>query len=172
MGQTDATRQSDWILPMMVDANGNPNGVAIAVTAAVTGVDLTTVPGLPASFAGTPGATQDPNPLGHYLRVTAQGGDVFLVFGPNYASVTGANAPAPATTNAVSGTGVVTTGTKGICEQIPAGTYKDFKLPIGSLVHASASDAGGPLGSSSPCRFVGLICSSGTATARLYQSSV
>lgn len=161
----DAARQADWVMPMHVDASGNPAGIAVAVTTSVVAVDLTTMPGLPGTWP-TNVTTANPNPLGHILDIEAEGGDVYAVCGPTFASVTGANAPVPGTTNTVNGgTGAVTLA-KGICMHIPAGTTRPFRLPEGNI-----GSGGGPFGSGSPCRFVALITKSGTATARLWQSS-
>ena len=47
-GQTEATRQGDWITPPMVGTDGKTIGAAIAVTSTASYIDLTTVPAVPA----------------------------------------------------------------------------------------------------------------------------
>ena len=159
-GQCESTRQSDCILPMMVDASGNPNGISVACSTSVVGVDLTTVPGFPGTYDAAH-TVADNNPIGHYVDIEADGGDVYVLFGPSLASVTGANAPAPAFTNTIA-SGVVTMA-KGACVHVPSGTTKSFKLPRGAVGGPNA-----PQGQGSPCRFVGLITASGTAKARIW----
>lgn len=82
---------------------------------------------------------------GHYVTLIADGGDVYVAFGVSSAAVSGANAPAPATTgvNAV-----------GNCYKIP----KDQTL---NVIPRPGVD-----------NFVAYVTSTGTATLRLFQSSI
>lgn len=157
MSQTEATRQRDYESPIMVDSTGKAAAAVLAATATVASLDLTTVPALPATY---PAAARASNtcPLGHYVTIHNDGpNDAYIAFGPTTGSVTGANAPNPATT----GTNAV-----GLCMRIPSGSEKRLKLPVGDM--ASATGIGGD----SPARWLGYICKAAqTATLRVYQSS-
>lgn len=162
-GVSEQSAQADWILPPMVDSSGNPNVIVVSTSNTVVGVDLTTMPTSP--YPASQGTVQQPssNPLGHYLRIEAETVDHYILFGPTYASVTSSNAPASATTNTISSSGVITAAKQTACI-IPAGTFKDFKLPAGA-------PAGG-WGLQSPCRFLGIVTASSAGKARIYQSSI
>lgn len=171
----EATRQSDWILPPTVSGGppgppvGTSNGAAIATSTTVAILDLTTLPGFPppvAAQGASKQATENPNPIGHYIDVTAEGADAYVVTGPTKASVTGANAPVATATTAVDANGVVTPGL-GIPAYIPIGQTKPYKIPVGPLGTAS-----GPMGQNSPCRFLAVVTKSGTGILRVNQSSV
>lgn len=164
MGQTEATRQSDWLLPAVVDASGNPNCIAFSVSTSVVAVDLTTIP-LPTGVYDTHIAAATPNPLGRYINFQAQSGDVYLLFGPSFASVTGSNAPAAATVNAVSGTTGAVTMAKQVCIWVPQGQTLGVKLPTGTVGAPNA------YGKVSQYRFVAAVTATSTATLRVWQSS-
>lgn len=182
-GQTEATRQSDWISPPMVGTDGKFAGAALAVTSTASYVDLTTVPAVPAQWGGVasgttgwlpPGTTYQPNALGGYIDLYADGGDVYILTGPSAASVSAANVPNPATTNTVT-TGTLTTAV-GACICIPAGTRLTFKPFWGPFMAPGAggnsAPAGGSQGQNSPNRFLAFVTKAGvTATLRIYASS-
>ena len=140
---------------MMAGSDGKVAAAVLAATSAAANIDLTTVPARGAGFTD-PG---NKNPLGHYVTVQNDGtNDVYLVFGPTQASVSGANAPAAATT----GTNAV-----GLCMRVASGSEKRFKLPVGD----TASSAG--VGGDSPGRWMAYVCkATQTATIRVFQSSV
>lgn len=158
----EQTRQVDWVLPPVVDSSGNPNSVAISVTGTAGAADLSSMP-YPAGLYDVSTTAQLPNPLGHYVSFAAQTADIFVMFGPTFASVTGANKPVAATTNTVSGSTGVVTMAKGVCWLIPSGTTLRVKLPLGSPAN--------PWGAASPWRFVGYVTAS-AAILRVSQSSV
>ena len=164
MGQTEATRQSDWLLPACVDASGNPNCVAVSVTTSAAALDLTTRP-VPPGFYDAHIAAVEPNPLGHYVNFQAQGGDVYLIFGPTFASVTAGNVPVPGTTNTVSNSTGAVTMAKGVCIWVPQGQTLGAKLPVGNEATPNQ------YGKASPFRFVAYVTATGTATLRVWQSS-
>lgn len=175
MGQEEATRQSDWILPPTTSggapgpAAGISNGAAIAMSTTVAILDLTTLPGFPppvAAVGASKQTTENPNAIGHYIDVVAEGADAYVVFGPTKASVTGANAPVATATTAVDANGVLTPAV-GIPTYVPVGTTKPFKIPTGPIGTAS-----GVFGSGSPCRFLAVVTKTGTGILRVHQSSV
>lgn len=165
-GLPEATKQADWIIPMMAKTTPNSGiacGAALAVTTTAGVVDLTSIPGPPPGAIGA--NTVNPNPLGHYVDFQADGGDVYVIFGAALADVTGTQKPAPATVNAVNGSGVITPAV-GVCMKIASGTTATFKLHDGP-----GSDSSATYGTSSAARFVGYVTASSTATLRIYQSS-
>lgn len=164
MGQSEATRLSDWIIPAVVDSSGNPNCAALAASTTAHAADLTTLP-VPPGFYDTGIASVRTNPLGHYINFQAQGTDVFVIFGPSFASVTGSNAPLDTTTNTVSGSTGAITMAKKVCLIIPQNQTLPVLLPAGAT-------AGVAWGTSSPWRFVGYVTANGTSgTLRVWQSS-
>ena len=181
-GAAEQTRQSDWVLPMMAAGStvngatiGMPAGAVLAATTVVAAIDLTTLPGLPVDWPANDGGTSLP-PLGHYLSLEAEGGDVYVLFGPTYASVTGANAPNAATNSAVSGAGALTQ-TKGMCVHVPQNGEKAYKLPLGPQYAAGGPKAGAGNastipGANSPARFLAYVTKTGTANLRVWQSSI
>jgi hypothetical protein len=154
------------MLPPMAEGTaggtqGNVAGVALAVSVTAATIDLSTMIGQPVSALSGAAAQSDPSPIGAYLSMQAQAGDVYFIFGSNLASVTGSNAPNPATNNTL--TANKPNSIPAICFMLPSGTRLDFKLPLGS---------GGPFaGTSSPCRFLSYVTLAGTATLRMWQSS-
>lgn len=86
MGQTESTRQADWILPPSVGANGTSNAMAFALSSTAQILDLTSVPSPPGLLDPSAGA-RDRGPLGHYLCVQSQGTDAFLVFSASYSAL-------------------------------------------------------------------------------------
>lgn len=164
--QSEAIEQFHFVSPMMAaDASPNQGKVAGAALAATTGnviVDLTTLPAVPADW---PASSKNiaPNVLGHFLDMTAEGGDVYFIFGPTLASVSGGNAPAPATVNTVTSNAI--TSSVGVCMYLPAGQTRSFKL------WAGAQTDGTTPGTKSPCRFLAFLTKAGTATLRINMSS-
>lgn len=142
--------------------------VAIACTTAVTRIDLTTVPATTAlapitNTGPAGGSVPDPgqqNPIGKYIRISAQGGDVYFAFGSTYASLSALSATATTTVGAAGALTVAQTET----DYIPAGGFKDIFVSEGTLLKP-------PPGGDSQTRFLGLLTASGTATARIYQAS-
>ncbi len=87
--QTEATRQSDWILPPCVDTTGrfggNVNAVALGVSITAGILDLTSLPG-PPGFLDPSLAAADVCPLGHYVALQAKGVDVYVSFASSFAA--------------------------------------------------------------------------------------
>lgn len=162
-GQFEATRQSDYIAPVCARGiDGKSSGCAFAASTTAVTVDMTTVPGLPLEWGNTQ-AADNPNPLGHYVDLTAEGGDIYVIFGPTFGSVEGGNVPNPATVNTVSSRGV--TQAVGVAMYIPSGATRAVKLPVGGQGPQT-----GPKGSNSPCRYLAFVTKTGTATLRVAQS--
>ena len=134
--------------------------------------------GLPAGWP-FPDGPSDPTPLGHYLTIQADGGVIYALFGPTYASVSGITTT---TTNTVAAAGSVSAAgmpTQGAITPLPnvacaipalsTGAEGFFKLHKGN----ATAPNNGPAGTNSPSRFLALICAGAvTATARLRQGSI
>lgn len=163
-GQTEATRQSDYITPACARAaDSKSNQYALAATVTPVTIDMASLLGLPVDWGNTV-AVDSPNPLGHYVNLTAEGGDVYVLFGPTTASVEGANVPNPATVNTV--TTRVPAAAVGVPDYIPSGQTIPVKLPVGPTGVSNGSK-----GSASPCRYMAFVTKTGTATLRVRQSS-
>lgn len=179
MGQTEATRQSDWISPPYTDSTGKFQGAAIAVTSTAAFIDLTTVPAIPANWPNVPGTTFQPpgatfqvNILAGYFRLLATGGDVYVNFGQASAHVSGANAPLATATTTVTA-GVLATAIQ-VAWRIVADHEIDYKIHPGNNEGVGGGDvtAAGVLGGRSPGRFMGYVTATGvTATLRIAASS-
>jgi hypothetical protein len=158
VSQTEATTQSDYILPPMASGTGGAAGKVAMYVAATSNsainVDLTTIPGFPDTFTGSQKAL-DPNPLGHYITIQAEGVDAYFVFGPTQASVSSSNAPLQSAT----GANVVQ-----LCGYLPAGQERSYKLPRGD-------QAGAGIGNDSPCRWLAVVTKTGSGVIRVWQSS-
>jgi hypothetical protein len=161
MGQTEATRQADWILPIMADTTGNVAGAALTASTSAVIIDLSTMIAATQAYLSGSSHAMNPDPLGKYLNLQAQGNDVFCVFGPTLASVSGANAPNPATVNTVTAHAV--NNIPGICMWIPQNATAAIKTPVGSPDTTSHLN--------SPCRFLAFVTSTGSATLRIWASS-
>lgn len=111
MGQTEATRQSDWILPPIVDTTGlykgTPNAVQLAAGTTAVIADLFSIP--PLSYLDRHSNAAEPSPLGHYLCLQARGADIFVLFGSSFASMTASQVSSALVTN--SGGGYTSTPT-------------------------------------------------------------
>ena len=139
MSQTEATRQSDWILP--------PRAGKMAVLSATStpvSIDLRTIGTTTDTFASADG-NHPYGPVGHYVSLYADGGDVYVNFGSTSGSVTGANVPDPTVTGVNAAKG---------CWKILKDTALQVKLAVGQDLYC------------------GYACASGvTATLRIVQSS-
>lgn len=163
-GQSEATRQSDFITPACARASDSKsNQYALAATVTAVTIDMASLLGLPVDWGNTQ-AADNPNPLGHYVDLTAEGGDVYVIFGPTQASVEGANVPNPATVNTV--TTRVPAAAVGVPQYIPSGQTAPVKLPLGA-----SGTSNGTKGQQSPCRYMAFVTKTGTATLRVRQSS-
>lgn len=141
MGQTNATRQSDYITAPTAPA-------AITVSAAPAVIDLSTLP-MGASKSAIPGQGY-PTPVGSYVTIQAEVADIYIVFGPSAASVTTTNAPVKATVGTVNASGAYA---------VVAGTA--FRIPADQVVALLIEPAS---------QFMGFVGSS-AGTMRLYHSS-
>lgn len=99
--QSEETRQSDWILPPIIDTTGlyqaTPNALQLAVSTTVVIADLLSIPA--PSYFDPSDAAKDPSPLGHYICMQARNGDVFVLFGSSFASMTATQVAAAVMTN-------------------------------------------------------------------------
>lgn len=167
---TNETYQSDWIMPPMTAASGaTPAVCPLAASTGQVTVDLTTMWGTAAKSGLTAGNEDfDPDPIGHYLSLQADGADIYVAFGPDVGSLTGGNA--------LSATAVCTVTNNAIVKVV-GGTLKitngftaQFKLPIGAPPTAGQYD-NADVGKYSPARFLGFLTAAGTGTLRMWQSS-
>ena len=146
--------------------------VAVNCTTSAQVVDLTSIPRQTAGVGGAAGNDpQNQNPIGKYIRITAQGGDVYFQTGSNFAQLANINVTSYSTVNAM--TGAVTL-TNNECDYIPAGSFKDVFITAGVSPQATSNQGVGGVkapGSDSPCRYVSVIAASGNPIARIYQSS-
>lgn len=140
--------------------------VAVNCSTTVTVVDLTSIP----RSTVTPGSQPSDNPIGKYVRITADGGNLYFATGNNFAALN-----AITTTVGFSSvnttTGKVTINAQANAAEldvIPAGAWKDFVAMPGVTPQAAAKS---PAGNDSPCRYVALISASGNPVARIHQSS-
>lgn len=142
---------------------------ALAITTAVTIVDLTTLP----SGLGATGGTIQPdqtNVVGKYVRVYADGGTIYHAYGNNANALALINANS---VSAVAANGTLTlTGNE--CFPIPVGTFSDeivVSASNGANTGMSSPQQQIPRGGLAVSRYLALIMQTGTATARFYQSS-
>lgn len=162
---TEATRQADWIFPPLAQSDGKSMVVAAAVTTTASYLDLNAMAGFPSNMPspGFDSPAEAINVIGHYITLTADQGDVHILFGPSVASVTGANVPLATTTNTIAA-GVPTLAV-GVTSLVPSGTSRHFKIPMGP-------QGPGQRGANSIARYLAYVTRSGTATLRVELSSV
>lgn len=151
--------------------------VCVAVTSTVSVIDLTTMAGDPARGQGQAaqgtqtGDNANPNPLGHFLTLVADGSvSIYVGFFDTYAHAAAASTSATtalqANTNDSNNVdALVSSFTATGTIPIPAGGSMTAKLPAGALAQVS------PTGGKSPGRFLAVLTASGTATLRMWQSS-
>jgi hypothetical protein len=141
---------------------------------AAKAIDLTTLTGWPgnqvSSGSGSGGQGSDPNPLGHFITITADGANsVYVVLADTFAHATAIDTTTvttPGTAGELGGSGVTTpTNTTQACIPIPNGTTIRVKLPVGMNPQTT------PFAKNSPCRFLGYITASGTANLIVGQAS-
>ncbi len=164
---TNETHQSDWIMPPMAPHATTPPAVcALSASNTAVVVDLTTMWGT-AAKAGLTAGNEDynPNPIGHYLSIQADGGDIYVAFGADAASLAGLSTSAVST---VANNKI--TAVAGATMKIPNGYTFQTKIPVGAPPTAAQSDNADP-GLYSPARFLGFLTATGTATLRMWQSS-
>jgi hypothetical protein len=129
-GQSQQTLASDWILPPRSSAAGaacDPaqvlaSPVTFAISSTVVAVDLSNLCAL------TKDARKWPNgQVGQYVTITPDGCDCYIITGPTFASVTGANAPVAQTVQTIGAAGQ-SVATAGSCQLIPKGTIFPMML--------------------------------------------
>ncbi len=167
---TSETRQSDWIMPPMAFAGGaNPAVCALAASTAQVTVDLTSMWGTAANVnLNISNEDYNPNPIGHYLSLQADGGDIYIAFSGTVANLTGGNAIDPNAVSTVSGNAIA--AVRGGCLKIPNGYIAQFKLP-GSNFGPPATYDNADRGITSLARYLAFRTAAGTATLRMFQSS-
>lgn len=144
---------------------------AINCTTTPQVIDMTTVP-LSKAMSGY-GGQDNGNPINKFVRITAQGGDIYFTTGSNFALLNAIpNTSVFSTVNAT--TGAVTVA-GGEMDYIPAGAWKDVRF---FPANAQTTIGGNPIpgsgaayGKTSPVRYVALASGAGGGVARLEQSS-
>lgn len=147
-------RKANFVSPPRV--NGTTGNVAaITVSAVASSLDLRTLSRGASATQGQYNSAQTQQgfqgAMDQYITILADGADLYVVFGPSQASVTGANAPVAATVGSVSGAGAYTDA---------AGTA--WKIPNGQSLRVMPQ-----LNQDAFMGFVG----SAAGTMRLFQSS-
>lgn len=153
-------------LPPMMPATGTLTATMnFAATTSVAIVDLTQCPGTRARASISIGSDDyDPNPTGHFLYLEAQGCDIYVAFGPTFASLASLSATAVSTVD----------GTTGKPTQVAGGS---FCIPQGKAVRwrippSQGTPNNADVGAASPARFLGWITAAGTSgILQTYQSS-
>ena len=148
-------------------------GSVIAVNCAVANtvyvVDLCSVPSslaadpsplVNANFAVNP---DQKNPVGHQIRITADGGNIDFLFGPNFNSVKNMSLVAFTTINGTTGA-VTVNGNE--CDMVSSGRFKDLEVPQNGTAQTQ-----NPPGAKSACRFIAVASTTAGAVARIYQRS-
>ena len=126
-------------------------------------VDLTTLPRSPA--APTPDEGQK-NCIGHYVRVTAELGDIYFATGNNANALANINATAYSTVNGTTHA-ITVNGNEG--DYLLQGSWKDVYVVPGS---APQTPVAGVVGGDSPCRYIGMVTKiNANSVARFHQAS-
>jgi hypothetical protein len=150
MGETEATRQYHFETPPRAGFLAS-----LAVTNAAASQDLRLIGNQTGNMAQTNQALPTGLP-GHRVELFADGGDVYVIFGPTAASVSAGNAPVIAT----NGVNVA-----GVCMKIPTGTRVKYKL------EPSPQGPNAPAIPTTGDNFVGYITTA-TAQLRIAQVSI
>ncbi|HEY6783598.1 MAG TPA: hypothetical protein VI159_01530 [Gemmatimonadales bacterium] len=137
MPQIEATRQADFITPPRAGQI-----TALAVTTVAASASLLTMGNQTANQANA--NTLNIGLPGHYITLYADGGDVYILFGPDQASVSSGNAPSPTATGA---------NATGACFVIPTGVAMNVRPE------------------SNVDQWIGYVTKTGTATLRIAQTS-
>lgn len=153
--------QASNVLPPTMNAVA-----AVNCSTTVTVVDLTTLPlsGCMPNYSGP-----DKTPLGKYVTITAEGGDLYFVAGSNFTTLNAIpNTVVYATVNATTG---ALTMSPNMLDYIPMGGWKSMRFYPASDSSTNPGHAPEPSGTTSPVRYVAFITASGNARARFSQSS-
>lgn len=135
--------------------------LAINCTTTVQVIDLCSIPGNPVKAGGDPDSK---NPVGHFIRITADGGNIYYVTGSNFNSLNAIpNTVSYSTVNATTGAVTLTGNEEDV---IYSGGEKHF------IVMANGTpQTQNPPGGKSVCRYLAVQTSTGSAVARIYQVS-
>lgn len=164
MSEKFSRSEFDLPFPPCVGTDGKAPIASLAVGIAAVTIDLMSIPSYGLGVNGSPpGLVEDPNVIGHMLGLQATGADVWYIFGPTLASVSGANAPNPATRTALAAN--LITPAVAICTLMAVNTYREYFLPKGNVA------AGGAKGTNSPARWMSAITLAGTGVLVLTLSA-
>lgn len=163
MSESEQARQSEYFACPIY-------GGVVAVTASATPVivDMTTMAGWPGKQ--TSGAEPsvvggaDPNPLGHYLTLQADGADVYVVFGKTVANLASISVTSDVT--AVNTNSLANSYTATGVTIIPNKQQANYKIPVGSNPGNQGTWA-----ANSPARYLCFLTAGSTCTLRMWQSS-
>jgi hypothetical protein len=152
--------QYQGILPPMQGAIAT-----LTINTTPTVVDLTT---LVSGAAATGGSSQpdQKNVIGKYVRIFADGGQIYHAFGNNAALLANINANA---VSSIANGALTFNGAE--CFPIAANSATDEIVVAASPAAQGTPTAQVPTGGQAVCRYVALVMQTGTATARFYQSS-
>lgn len=158
-------REFFTVLPPIAGSTGTlPAVVALSASGTQVTIDLTTIPGSYVYNAlDVSNDAYNPNPLGRYLFMQADGGDIYFAFGPTVASLTGGNALSTSAVSTVASNAV--TLVAGGCALLKNGLPPiRFRLP-GDFGTRDNADKG----KNSLARYLGFLTATGTSTLRIYQ---
>lgn len=153
------------ILPPIAGAAGTaPAATCLAAGTVQVTVDLTTIPGSPVNAALAAGNdAYNPNPLGHFLFLQADGADIYVAFGPSVASLTGGNALSASAVSTVANN--VVTPVAGGCVLVKNGIQPiRFRLPANQNTRDNAD-----VGVYSLARYLAFLTATGSGTLRIFQ---
>lgn len=178
MRLSNESLQYMWTMPpMLTKAVNSGTGqylatgpTVLAATTAPVVVDLTTICGTGAKASVPVGAEDyDPNPIGHFLYMQADGDDIYYCFGSD---VTTIGTISPTAVSTVTANLAVTTFTATGCLRLPQGILLPYKLPVGSPPPGSPQD-NADVGRYSPARFLAFRTNtlSSSCYLRLFQVS-
>lgn len=136
-------------------------GATVAVNCNTTPqvIDLCSFP----SANLVPNQPDKKNPVGHYVRITADSNAIYFAFGSNITTLKNLSTTSYTTVNATTGAVTVTSNE---CSVVPGGSWKDFRVIPGITPQVK-----NPIGADSPCRYIALLTATGTSIARIEQSS-
>lgn len=142
---------------------GEPGCMAVVAISAVAAVfDFATI-SEPIEDSESDETQQVAGAMGSYIRISAEGADLYIISGTVKGDVTGGNVPDPAAVGTVDANGVYTPAAK-TCHRIVKDTYQDFLLTPNRRALAGTTTAG------VMDRFMGFV-GSGAGKMRIFQRS-
>jgi hypothetical protein len=143
--------------------------LALAASSSLVIVDLSSMAGCPANMVnGTdvePIGGRNPNPIGHYISMQADGTDIYVAFGDTVGHLTGITVTTDVTAVAANQPAAAFTAT-GLIKLVKDIAPIRVKLPIGQNPNGQK-----PWGASSQARYLAFLTASTAGVLRIWQSS-